>query len=314
MLENDTKQPDTPIDFFPRRQENPILKWIKRIFTPLAVGFFVYFGWQTRDILATVFANAQFNYLILAILISITAHFVAPASAQMVLKTCGSSIYYQFALKIHVDLLPARYLPGGIWHMVGRTMIFYEHGIKPPYLTAFVLMEYLIAVLMAFVIGGMLVWYFRGITDVWGKIAALSATSSTLVLIILPTLVNRYILKSVGKISYHFYIQSIGIYVLSWFVLSLGFICYLLAFPLVLGNISLLEVGGTYLFSWAIGFISIFAPQGIGIFEVVAGHILTVPISLGSLAVLIAGFRVVSLIADVILWGITRLIWSKYSA
>jgi len=284
-----------------------VLKWAKRIFTPLALGFIIYFAWQSRDILATVIANAQPDFLILAVFLLIMVHFVAPASVVMILKACGSSISYSFALKTHINRLPARYLPGGIWHTVGRTMDFYQQGIKPVHLTAFVLLENIFAVSTAFIIGGISVWYFRGITDIWGKIAVLGCLCSVLGLSLAPKILNWQILKSVSQIQYRFYLQTIAIYIPIWFLLTFAFISYLSAFP-ALGEILMLEVGGIYIFSWGVGLIAIFSPQGIGVFELVSGNMLTTFLSLNSIITLIAGFRVVTLIADITLWALLRMI------
>ncbi|MEK8018084.1 MAG: hypothetical protein VSS75_014510 [Candidatus Parabeggiatoa sp.] len=285
-----------------------LLKWAKRIFTPLALGFIIYFAWQSRNILATLIANAQPDFLILAVFFLIIVHFVAPASVVMILKACGSSISYSFALKTHINRLPARYLPGGIWHTVGRTMDFYQQGIKPVHLTTFVLLENIMAASTAFIIGGISVWYFRGITDIWGKIAVIGCLCSILGLSLAPKILNWQILKSVSQVHYRFYLQTIAIYILIWFLLTFAFITYLSAF-LALGEISMLEVGGIYIFSWGIGFIAIFAPQGIGIFEMVAGNMLNAPLSLGNIAVLLAGFRVITLIADMSIWSLKRLVY-----
>ena len=92
-----------------------------------------------------------------------------------------------------------------------------------------------------------------------------------------------------------------------WVVAAATFICYLAAFPAVLAAASLIEVGATYLFSWGVGYVAIFAPQGIGVFEVVAGKLLNAPLSLGGMAALMAGFRLVILAADAVVWVLSRL-------
>jgi len=301
-------QQELPIVITPTSSTSMILKWAKGIFTPLALGFLIYFAWQSYDILATVIANAQPYFLIRAVFLLIMVHFVAPASVVMILKACGSSISYKFALNTHINRLPARYLPGGIWHTVGRTMDFYMHGIKPVHLTAFVLLENIMAVSTAFIIGGISVWYFRGITDIWGKIAVVGCLCSVLGLSLAPKILNWQILKSVYQVRYRFYLQTIAIYIPIWFLLTFAFITYLSAFPLALGEMSMLEVGGIYIFSWGIGLIAIFSPQGIGIFELVSGNMLTAFLSLSSIITLIAGFRVVTLIADITLWALSRMI------
>ena len=83
---------------------------------------------------------------------------------------------------------------------------------------------------------------------------------------------------------------------------TLAFLLYLNAFPASTGDFSSVEMGGIYLFSWGIGFVSIFAPQGIGVFEFVASELMGGPIGFMGLAALIAGFRVVVLAADVVVW------------
>ena len=62
-------------------------------------------------------------------------------------------------------------------------------------------------------------------------------------------------------------------------------------------------MGGIYLFSWGVGFLSIFAPQGIGVFEFVASEFMQGPIGFMGFAALIGGFRVVILVADMITWS-----------
>ena len=42
------------------------LRWTQRIVLPMALGFLLYFGWQSRDTLTATIANAQPQLLILA--------------------------------------------------------------------------------------------------------------------------------------------------------------------------------------------------------------------------------------------------------
>jgi hypothetical protein len=286
-----------------------ILTWAKRLFTPVALVFLIYVGWQSRALLATVVATAQWNFLLMAILFLILPHFVSAGATVMILKACGISVSYRFALQTHINRLPARYLPGGVWHSVGRMMDFHTYGVKPSQLTAFFLLENILAIAVAFLLGGLCLWYFRGLAeDRWGQLAAIAVIGNLLGLALTPMVISRYVLKIAHQWQLRFYLQAIGLYVPIWLLFASGFVCYFSAFPLALGNLSKLEVGGTYLFSWATGLVTFFAPQGLGIFEVVAGHLLNAPLSLGSLATLIAGFRVVSLVADITLWGLQKLL------
>ena len=55
--------------------------------------------------------------------------------------------------------------------------------------------------------------------------------------------------------------------------------------------------------AWVTGFVSIFAPQGIGVFESVAGVFLQGALTFAGAAVLAAGFRVAILGADMLGYG-----------
>lgn len=286
-----------------------LFTWAKRFFTPIALAFLIYVGWQSRALLATVVATAQWNLLLLAIFFLILPHFVSAKATVMLLKACGMSISYRLALQTHINRLPARYLPGGVWHSVGRMMDFHTHGVKPSQLTALFLLENILAIAVAFLLGGLCLWYFRGLTeDRWGQLAALAVIGNLFGLAVTPIVISRSVLKIAHQWQLRFYLQAISLYVPIWCLFASGFVCYLSAFPLALGNLSKLEIGGTYLFSWATGLVTVFAPQGLGIFEVVAGHLLNVPLSLGLLATLIAGFRVVSVVADMTLWALQKLL------
>ena len=132
-----------------------LLTWAKRFFTPVALVFLIYIGWQSRALLATVVATAQWNLLLLASLFLILPHFVSAKATVMILKACGMSISYRLALQIHISRLPARYLPGGVWHSVGRMMDFHTLGVKPSQLTALFLLENILAIAVAFLLGGL---------------------------------------------------------------------------------------------------------------------------------------------------------------
>ncbi len=286
------------------------LTWSKRLFTPVALLFLLLAGWQSRFVLATVLATAKPGYLVLATLLLMTPHFISAMATLRILKASGvSSISYQFALQTQINRLLARYLPGGVWHTVGRMMDFHAQGVNSSELTKIFLLENILAIAVSFLLGSLGIWYFRGLTDGWGQLAAWLTLGNLLGLAVTPLLLKKW-----GEaLQIKFYLQAIGWFVPIWLLFAASFVCYFSAFPMISGEISVLEVGSTYLFSWAVGLIMIFAPQGIGVFEVVVGHILNVSLSAASLAALIAGFRIVSLVADVTLWGIFRIFWSGRS-
>lgn len=55
-----------------------------------------------------------------------------------------------------------------------------------------------------------------------------------------------------------------------------------------------------YLFSFVVGFVSIFAPQGIGVFEVVYSELATSELPRTQLIIFVAGFRVLVMLSDML--------------
>ncbi|MDI6797072.1 MAG: hypothetical protein QMD09_09005, partial [Desulfatibacillaceae bacterium] len=130
-------------------------------------------------------------------------------------------------------------------------------------------------------------------------------------IIVSPVVGRRWILKNKSGLPLKTYGKVIALAVVYWCGAAACFTLYFTSFPQALYNGSLWKIGGTYLFSWAIGFITVFAPQGIGIFEAVSGKLLAGAISLGSVAVLAAGFRLVLLASDLCTFFAVRLFMRK---
>ena len=51
--------------------------------------------------------------------------------------------------------------------------------------------------------------------------------------------------------------------------------------------------------------VTVFAPQGIGVLEAVAGDMLSTSMALAEIVAVIAGFRLIALLADAIVWGVS---------
>jgi hypothetical protein len=276
--------------------------WAKRLFVCLAVGSLLYFGWQSREILAGMLAVARIPLLALAVLFWVFLHMTSPLFAVAVFRSIDQPVRYRDTLRIHLVNLPARYLPGGIWHTVGRAVSYRKLGISGGGIGLFILLENLLSVAVAFVMGGTVLFTYRG-GEYWGIIAVFCAAAGGLLLLLLPALLRtqlfgyRFIVPSV-----RYYLAAIATVMLIWCAASAAFVAFIASFPSLQPDTSLLQTAAVYLFSWGVGFVAVFAPQGIGVFEVVAGELLRGMLALGGVAVLMAGFRLVILVADLLAW------------
>jgi glycosyltransferase 2 family protein len=284
-----------------KKKFKKILYWAKIVFAPIALGFLATLAWQSRHTILVLVNNANIWLLIVVLLVWPFLHFISPIFTVIILNEEGASITYPVALRVHIVNLPAKYVPGGIWHTVARIVDFKYQGIMSKRIALFVLLENFLAPVVTLGLGGAALWHFFGLKG-WGTTGAVSLMASSLGLLLFPRIVNwrhRGASRRIGTMSYF---KSLGLVVFFWIIAAGAFSTYFFAFPLAAPNPHVLEVTGAYLFSWGIGYLSFFAPQGVGVFETVAGGILHGDISLGSMVSLIAGFRILILLADILVW------------
>jgi hypothetical protein len=279
-----------------------ILRVAKRIFLPVALAFLAYFAWESRDLLVDLVRSASSLTLAVAVFVWMLMHALSPLFSTLIFRARNAPLPYKTAAKIHIANLPARYVPGGIWHTVGRIASFREMHINQRDISIFVFLENVLAICVAFVIGGSLLAVNRGL-DGWGQIAALSAVGGALFLFASPFILSLRIIQGDDRFPTRYFVRVTIITAISWCVAATSFVIYLSAFPLLALQAAPLETAGAYLFSWGVGFISIFAPQGIGVFEVVAADLMRGTDTFMSVAALLAGFRLVILVADLIVFA-----------
>ncbi len=279
-----------------------ILRVAKRIFLPIALAFLAYFAWESREMLVDVVRSARPSMLAVAVLAWMLMHALSPLLSLMIFRARNVPLSYRTAARIHIANLPARYLPGGIWHTVGRIAGFRALDINQRDISIFVFLENTLAAGVAFVIGGSLVAGFRGL-DGWGQIAALSAIGGAVLLLASPFILSLRVIQGGERFPPRDFVAVTIVTTISWCVAATAFVIYLSDFPGLPLQAAPLETAGAYLFSWGVGFISMFAPQGIGVFEVVAADLMRGTDTLMSVAVLLAGFRLIILTADVTVWA-----------
>ena len=275
--------------------------WVQRLFTPAALVFLAYFVWLARDDLSSLLREASLPLLVIAVVIWSLFNIVTPFIAVIMFRACGVQVDWAHAFSIHATRLPARYVPGGVWHTVGRVMDYSQQGVQPRHLTAFVLLENGLAATVALAVGGAAVFATRE-ADSIGTIALLASLVGAAGLPALWFVINNRVLKSSERLSLSAFALAASLMGATWIIATISFLVYLGAFPASFVNHGYVEVGGIYLFSWGVGFLSVFAPQGIGVFELVSSKLIQSPIGFVGFAALIGGFRIVVLVADLLVW------------
>lgn len=268
------------------------------LFGPAALLFLAVAGWHSREVFTAVIERTEPAPLVAAVALWALTHLLAPWSSAIVLGALDTRIRYRDLLAIHVARLPARYLPGGIWHTVSRVMDLHGRGVGRRELTAMVVLENSLPLATAGLLGGA----FLCVTGnaQWPAIAALLVAPVVLAAAWLA--LRHRSLRPQGRFGLRSFLAATAASAVFWVLAAASFYCYWCAFPDARGSAGALQIAGTYLVAWAAGFASVFAPQGIGVFEAVAAIFLKGALGFAGAAVLVAGFRLVLLAADLLAW------------
>ena len=279
------------------RRATAVSRWL---FTPLALVFLLMAGWRARAVFATVLGHADAMPLFIAVALWTSLHLVAPMFSRIVLREIGADVGYRALLAIHVGRLPGRYLPGGIWHTVSRVMDLHHLGVNRSQLSIMVMLENLVPVAVALTLGGLSLCVAGGAS--WPAYAA--AAGGPLLFVCVGIVVRHRRLRTPQVFAVGSYLKLAAVYVSFWTVAATAFFSYWSAFPSARASVPALKICGVYLLAWVAGFVSIFAPQGIGVFESVTGVFLRGALTFAGAAILAAGFRVAILGADMLAFSV----------
>lgn len=275
----------------------------RAVFGPLALLFLLLAAWNARSLAAELVSQA--NLLALALLAVGWAllNTLTPLAATLVLRGLGVEITYATAARIHLQRLPARYLPGGIWHTVSRLVDFRQLGVTNTQLSTLVLVENVVPLATAVALGAALAAFSPGNPV---PVPALLAVALALLLAV-PLLLRQRLFLGEAPLALAAYLGATAVFVLFWILAASLFSAYWSALPLPVAGQGGLAPAMVYLLAWAAGFVAVLAPQGIGVFEAAAGWMLKGNAPLSTMAFLVAGYRLVTLAGDLVAYAALRL-------
>lgn len=272
------------------------------LFTPMALTFLLVAAWGASDLLGHVVTTARPAPLLAAVLLWASLHWIAPVTPSLILASSPGDVGYLRALAIHLHRLPARYIPGGVWQTVSRLVDFRHHGVQRRTLAVLVITENLAPLGIAMLLGALLHYAGGGSLKLipWIGAAGLALVLSLPVFLC----VDRH---GAERLSFGRYLGVLGASTVFWLGAAGSFALFWSALDIPDSGGSLLLRLGIYLIAWSVGYVSIFSPQGIGVFEFVVAWMMKGALPLASLVALAAGFRVLTLAGDVIAYGVGRI-------
>ena len=210
--------------------------------------------------------------------------------------------------------LPARYLPLGVTYAVGRMALLRAAGVPLAPLAVTAGTEMALSASVALATGVALLGAAGALPGgaAW-TVAAVVAGAVAVSPIAGGRAVNRLLARRGAHfaIAWPDYTRLLATAMAYWLWASGTFVLYLRAFPAADG-LALAETAGAFMVAWAIGFLTVVAPQGLGVAELSLAAILASDDRGGlAIAALFAGYRIVLMARDVLAAGAGEVIASR---
>jgi len=271
-------------------------------------------NWQ--DVTAIRIDATGWITLLIALSITLLAHVWAGLVWGWILHSFKQPIHYRWVLPVYLKTNIAKYIPGNVWHYYGRIWAVTKAGGSLGAATISVLLEPLLmatAALLVALIGSTFGWVdTSGNPKSWGmQILSLGIVC----LAVHPRVLNPVLqrlsrLKGKASTTEVFQLESYPFVPLLGELGFLGlrgtgFVASFIALTPV-NNSQILLLFTAFSMAWVLGLI-IPTPGGLGVFETTAIALLNSHFSSGVILSVVALFRVVSILAEVIGAGIGAL-------
>lgn len=284
----------------------------------IVVAALVWLGWDQRRELASLAGDARPALLVLALAVLGLQLWLTAAFWAATLRALGEPLPVATVLGASARSLLARYVPGSVWYAVGRSALL-RHRVSARALGVAAVLEIGLSVVVGFVAGAGLLLATRrvapavGLLGLAGVVVAAAACS--------PPAVNRILAEVArrrggvpARLAWPPFLTLVAWMVAFWAASATSFAVYLHAFPSALpggGGLPVLEVAGAYLLARVLGMLAVFAPQGLGVFEVAVATLLSTATAgaapaLGSLVLVVAGYRALVLVRDGLAVGVAE--------
>ena len=203
----------------------------------------------------------------------------------------GQDIPYRRMFHINAMSQLAKYLPGGIWHFAGRAGYYHAAGLTPRQNTAAIIIENLWLVSSA-ALFGVVAFGFYSVGALRGLVVAAGVIGLAGVLMFAITRWRALTFRPGWTLA------LIAAQAGTWLLIGLSL---WVLFPVAGGlDFLLLAVSG-FAVSWVVGYVSLFAPSGLGVRELVLTAVLGLAVAAPTALVYATINRVIWMVTELLL-------------
>ena len=289
-----------------------IVKWLWLALVLAAAGFYFY---RNQDQVISLVNQISIWRIILSLILLFFGKMLLVVLVRFSVNTEGWNPKYLEILGIYGLSSLGKYIPGGVWHFVGRFGIYRINGLSSKASTRAMILEniWLLGSAVATGVIGVFLTRFDLIAGLlnlpdqqWMAIlfTMLALALWLVILVLVHRTIRRHTAEDIPRV---FVVAGVGL--LLWIFIGGSFFVMFHEFP---PSAAPLFIGG-YAVSWAAGYIAVFAPGGLGIREVVLAFVFSNIASVELIAVYAAMNRIIWVVAEV-LFGLVGMTQKKIMA
>ena len=294
------------IDLIKKRFPSGRRKLIKIFFIIIWIAFLaaiLWGAWQNHQIILPYLAGADLIYLVgvlLSYVISLISVVIVWALIMTKLKV---PVNFWTNIQVYCLTLAARRLPGTIWYVGGRLIVYQRLKVSKSVVLIASILEFIL-ILISGGITGVLFFSMAGIINSFLAIASITGIILISILII-PTLARKYnsyangleVIRSVSILSISGWIMG---YMVTWIMGGVMIVYLVKIFQIVEWNDYLFIIG-----AWAIsgiaGALTFFLPSSFGITEISLTALLSTIMPFPLAGVIAISARLITLTLEVLL-------------
>ena len=248
-----------------------LIKYAKWIWVAAILAGALYYFHNNWALVSIYFENIPIENLILSALVLTAGKLILVMLPKIAIQGEGVNLTYPQIFRIFALSQLGKYIPGGIWHFVGRFNMYHEQEMSVKESTKALIAENFWLLTGAIVSGLALGLFSPQAHELLVKtgidlpIWVLTGTGIGLFVMWLGLLVafDWYFRLKGKSVNFYYLLYLIGLQILIWLLLGLSFAFVL---PQIRADTLLIYISA-YALSWIFGYVVIFAPGGIGIRE-----------------------------------------------
>jgi len=275
-------------------------KWV---WMAAILAFIIFYIISKKELIAETVSMLPLEALLASTALIIAAKLCLVVNMRLAANRFNITLGWKECYCIYNMTQLAKYVPGSIWHFIGRITILRQRGVATQPIRDSLLAEHLWVITSAILLSFLLV--FTSIQDFFQAELSYNLSSTLLQLVLVftcgATVLSLLFIRRLSRWLLRLLPPLTALPFLLFIWIFLGASMWVTLQPFVLSMPPILYIIGVYCFAYVAGFLVPFAPAGLGIREVILTFTLT-PFMGTDVAILLAAVnRIIYFTVEILL-------------